>query len=160
MIAFTNQIESSKRPITVVILAVLTFISVIPPIAEQWAERFIHPLEVAFVYGTAPHPVIVDFLTFLIDITLLSVCMISGIGLVKRQRWAWFVALGLYVAVFSVHLVASIWVGYDQMGQIVSSRFVGSYGLYASMVISLAALCLLLKKDVRIYLLSVPKKSS
>ena len=89
----------------------------------------------------------------------MSVSIISGIGLVKRQRWAWFVALGLYVAVLSVHLVASISVGYDTTGQIVASRFGGSYGLYASLMISLVALYLLSRKDVRTYLLSIVNNS-
>lgn len=159
MIAFTNQTESSSRPVSVVILAVLTFFAVIPPMAEQVAERFTHnPLEVAFVYPPyPPRPIIDAFLNFLIDIPLLSVSIISGIGLVKHQRWAWFVALGLYFAVFSVHLAASVSIGYDTTGQGFVGSFDGSTGRYASLVISFVSLYLLSRREVRAYLLSQAK---
>jgi hypothetical protein len=78
-------------------------------------EQFVRdPLEVAFVY---PHPdrssldaasrlTLVMSVTF-IEIVSFVICIIAGIGILKKERWAWFVALGLHLMSATVHVIAS-----------------------------------------------------
>jgi len=150
--AFTNKSVGSRRPITVTILSILTFAAVVPPFAEQFKRD---PLEIAFVYP--PRPIIDVFSYLLIDIPLFLVSIIAGIGLIKRQRWAWFVAIGLYSLVFSIHLAACITLGRDSAGTGFMGSFDGTYGRYASIAISLIAFYLLSRNDVRTYLMPLTK---
>ena len=144
----TNTSVNIKRPRSIIIVSVLTLIAVMPPMIEVLAGMFSR--EIAFAYP--PRPIIEPFIYFLIDIPLLLVCIISGIGLFKRQRWSWFVAIGLHVVVFSVHVAACITVGPDATGRGFIGSFDGSYGRYASISISLISLYFLSRKDVRNHL--------
>ncbi|AIF85205.1 hypothetical protein NTE_03173 [Candidatus Nitrososphaera evergladensis SR1] len=127
-------------------------IAVIPPIAGQPRRD---PLEIAFVYPSSPpqpRPVIGEAYYFVIDILLLLLSIISGIGLLKRQRWAWFSAIGLFALVIFVHVAASIAVGPDEAGQGFIGTFDSSYGRLASIAISLTGFYLLSRRGVRNYL--------
>lgn len=135
-------------------MAILTFVAVIPPFAEEFTN---HRFEVSFVYP--PRPIIDLFFYLLIDIPLLLVCIISGIGLAKRQRWAWFLAIGAHITVFSVHTLASITIGPDSTGSGIAGSFEGSTGRYAAILISLVALYLLSRKDVRGYIREQAEKT-
>lgn len=134
----------------VIILSALAFLAVIPPMIEQLKPG---PLEVAFVYPPyPPGPVIGGAYYFVIEILLLLLSIISGIGLLKRQKWAWFSALGLFVLVIFVQIAASTAVGPDKTGSGFIGTFDSSNGRLASIVISLAAFYLLSRRDVKSYL--------
>jgi hypothetical protein len=131
-------------------------IAVIPPLAEQFKRD---PLEVSFVYPPyPPRPIINEINNLAIDIPLLLLCIISGIGLFIHKKWAWFSAFGLFSLVFAVHVAASISLGEDVTGKGITGSFDASYGRYASIAISLVSFYLLARNDVRIYLHLAPEK--
>lgn len=116
-----------------------------PSLTEQFLRD---PLEVAFVCQPyPPGPIIGRAYHFAIDILLLLFSIISGIGLLKRQRWAWYSAMSLFVLVVFVHIAANTAVGQDATGKGFIGTFDSSYGLSASVAINLAAFYLLSRRD-------------
>ena len=114
------------------------------------------PLEVAFKYPgstSLPQPILdPDWMPyFLIDLGLSVYSILTCFGILLREKWGWFLAIPLHIVVFAVHLAASISLG-QTIEQGLIGSFDGSAGRYASVIISLAALYLLLRKDVRAFL--------
>jgi len=128
-------------------LSILTFIAVIPPVVERT------PLETAFVYGTPSTTPLIDSIAyFVFFVSLFFVSIVASIAVFRQQRWAWFLAIALHMAVFAFHLAASISIGRDSNDLGFIGSFDGSAGKYASMLISLVSLYLLSRKDVRTFL--------
>lgn len=73
----------------------------------------------------------------------------AGIGLIRRQYWAWFLAIGSLIVVIAVHTAASIAIGPDSDGTGFIGSFEVSYGRYSAILISLVSFYLLSRKDVR-----------
>lgn len=137
-------------PLAIIILSALAFIAIVPPIAEHVGQN---RLGLAFGYRPyPPGPVIDEIYYFAIDIPLLLLSIISGVGLLKRQRWAWFSTMVLFALSFSVHIAASTSIGPDATGQGFIGTFDSSYGRLATIAISLAGFYVLSRKDVRNYL--------
>jgi hypothetical protein len=65
----------------------------------------------------------------------------TAVAILKKQRWAWFVGIGVHVVLLSVYFVAV----YLLPPYATNDRI-------ASMVIGVASLYLLSRRDVRTYL--------
>ena len=144
--AFTNKSVGSKRPITVTILSILTFAAVVPPFAEQFTRN---PGEVAFVYPTRlAMGTYFDFhaLISATQVILFVIGIMTGIAILKKQRWAWFLGLGLSALAVVVYGLA-LWLlpPYTTNARL------------ASMAIGLASLYLLSRTDVTTYLMPLTK---
>lgn len=135
------------RPIALLILSALTFSITIAFIVVFFMRN---PLEVSFAYPGSGRLIsdyeTIFFLTYAVSIAQASSfvgAIVTGIGLLKKQRWAWYFALGLHVLILSAHLVALLLLPrYDMNIRI------------TLIAISLPSLYLLSSKDVRLYLIS------
>lgn len=106
----------------------------------------------AFIYPPYPLPLLGVNYHFAVNILLLLLSLISGIGLLKRKRGAWFTSIALFALVFASNLAACIVLVTQVTGEVIAYRFGGSFGSYASISISLIGFYILFRKDVTGYL--------
>jgi hypothetical protein len=120
----------------------------------RYLDRFaVNPNEVSFVYPRPDRPLL-DVATYLVlgasillsQVVLFIFSIIIGIGILQKQRWAWFVGIGLPVAALFVYLLA-----------VVLLPPYATKDRLASIVISLVSLFLLSTRDVRAYLMPLTK---
>lgn len=144
----TIEKSSTHRPLAIWILLILTFLALAPALYKQVIRD---PLEVAFVYPSQGRPQLdtSTYFALLISIFFSQValffgCVITGIGILKSQRWAWFFGIGLHIAIISIYTVA-----------ITLLPPYASNDRLATVAISLASLYLLSRRDVRIYLSTI-----
>lgn len=106
------------------------------------------PLEVSFVYPSPDRPKLdigarlalsASILTT--QVILLIVGIMTGISILKRQHWAWFVGVGMYALAAIVYAIALA----------LLPPYTTNDRVY-TMAISLTSLYLLSRKDVRQYL--------
>ena len=149
--AITNQKTNAHRPIAVLLASILTFSALIPPLADYLIEYFARdPLETAFKYPGSSRPSL-DIVTYLslISFILLSqflvliFCVTSGIGILNKHRWAWFLGIGTHLLILLINILTIMFVSNPSIAQ------------YASIMISLTSLYMLTRIDVREYLKAV-----
>lgn len=106
------------------------------------------PLEVSFVYPSPDRPRLdigthrdLIALVFASQLGLFVLSIMTGVAILQKQRWAWYVGIGVHVVLLSVYLVAV----YLLPPYATNDRI-------ASMVIGGASLYLLSREDVRTYL--------
>jgi hypothetical protein len=145
-----NEITKGKRPIAIIILAILTFSALMPALVLAVYDRLTRdPLEVSFRYPSPPYRLQLDPLVQLgLAFTLLVaraglfiLSVVTGIGILKKQRWSWFTALILFALVFAIYLITVVL----PTPYTINERL-------ASIVISAASFYFLLRKDVRVFL--------
>jgi len=140
-----------RIPITVLLLVALTLS--IPAIFIVGVFMR-DPQEVSFRYA-GPDRLVSDFATIFFLTFGVSVAqvmgfvgaIVTGVGLLKHQRWAWYFALGLHVMVLLAHLVPLLLLpSYEMTLRI------------ALIIIGLTSLYLVSTKHVRRYL--IPERPS
>jgi hypothetical protein len=145
----TTENPITQRPIAIVILAILTFLTLSPVLAGYLMRD---PLEVAFKYPS-PDPPSLDTSTYIALVITVSlsqgvlfiVSIIAGIGVLKKQSWSWFVGTGMHAYAISLYHVAILFLPPYT-----------SYERIAFITISASALYLLSRSDVRTYLSRQP----
>jgi hypothetical protein len=131
------------------ILAILAFIAVIPPLVEYFDGNM---LEVAFKYPPCSLPLLDVNYHFAVNVPLLLLSILSGVGLLKRKRGALFTSIALFVLVLASNLASSIVFVTEVAGEIIASKFGGSIGSYTSIAISLIGFYFLQRRDVKSFL--------
>jgi hypothetical protein len=135
---------SNERPASAAIVSILTFVAVLPSLVEQVSSMFTS--EVAFTYDYR----MIDFLSRLgYNTVLLLAGLIVGSALLNRQKWAWFVNIGLQPAIIFVQLASGLYLAANETGSYVG--FDSSVGRYLSIIISGTVLYLQSRGDVRGY---------
>ena len=137
--------KKAEKPLSVILLSILTFSVLLPVLYAQVAGN---SNGVSFVYPSPDRPMleIGAFIALIIWVTLSQfflfvVSIVTGIGILKNQGWSWFLGMGLHVMVFATLFAAALLlVPYESNTRL------------SSMAISLGALYLLSRKDVRAYL--------
>ena len=147
----THEIAKAQRPIAVLTLSILTLAAPIPAILEYFAPD---RLEVAFVYPSPDRPVLAVE-TFLALLTIFVAgklvaflfALMAGVGMLKNKRWSWFMAIVLHILIAFIFILAiALLAPYTSNSRI------------ATLIISLASLYLLSRKDVIGYLRPAVKK--
>jgi hypothetical protein len=131
-------------PIAVLAVGILTIWALIPTLIEPLARD---PLEVSFRYSPS-RPLVGDGLAYLFGFMILSgirfllfiMGLITGFGILRKHRWSWYAGLITHVIASVMHAAAIV--------------LLADYStiLIASLIMSLASLYLLTRKDVVNYL--------
>jgi len=133
-------------------LAILAFSALIPALVLAVYDRLARdPFEVSFKYPSPDRPQLAQldpfaqlalaFSLLVAQAGLFILSIVTGIGILKKQRWSWFAALVLFAFVFAIYLIAVV----------LLPPYTSSERL-ASMVMSAASFYLLSRKDVRTFL--------
>jgi hypothetical protein len=94
-------------------------------------------------------PFIDTFIYTAIDFALLYGCLVAGFGVIKRKKWAWFLAIGLNIAILAIHGVASFAIRQDNAGQNIIFDSYYATSRLVTLIIGSMALIFLLSKNVR-----------
>jgi hypothetical protein len=130
----------------VLVASILTIVAAVPALIEFLAHS---SLEVAFVYGVRTTPFIDPFVYTAVDFALLYGCLVAGFGVIKRKKWAWFLAIGLNIAILAIHVVANFAVAQDDAGQRIIFDSYYATSRIVTLIIGSLALVFLFTKNVR-----------
>jgi hypothetical protein len=132
----------------------LTFVAALPSLIEQIEE--ITDSEVAFRYGYQYR--MIDYLTRLAyNLVLSFVGLLLGAAILKRQKWAWFINIGLQSLIIFVQIASGFFLTANESGGYVG--FDSEVGRYSSIFFSAVTLYMLSRKDVRGYFQIMIKKT-
>ena len=140
-----TEIPKTERPIAIVILGILTIAAITPTFVSYFVRD---PLEVAFKYPSPNRPQLdigtyfaVGAMVYATRVIVFIIGVMTGIAILRKQRWAWFAGIGLHALAVVVYGVG-LWL----------MPFYSANEQFASITISLVSLYLLSRSDVRNYL--------
>jgi uncharacterized membrane protein YedE/YeeE len=127
------------------LLSILTFLVLSPALVAYFSRD---PLEVSFAYPRPDRPKLELVTIFGLQAILFGtqlgsfvISIMTAVAIFKKQRWAWFVGIGVHVLITTVYLIAV----YLLPPYVTNDRI-------ATIVIAGTSLYLLSRREVRTYL--------